>query len=120
MAEKPLRKRIMKIKTDTAEPEDVKDPEACTIYQIFRGVAGEQDPRTVTLAEQYRAGGLRYGDAKQSLFELLMDTFGGVRERREALMADPGQIDEVLCKGAAAAAERAAAVMTRVRQAVGL
>lgn len=120
MAEKPLRKRIMKIKTDAANPEDVKDPEACTIYQIFRGVAGEQDPRTVELAGQYRAGGLRYGDAKQSLFELLMDTFGDARQRREQLMADPGQVDEVLRQGAAAAGERAAGVMSRVREAVGL
>ena len=115
MDEKPLRKRIMKIKTDAADPEDVKDPEACTIYQIFRGVAGEQDPRTVALAEHYRAGGLRYGDAKQSLFELLMDTFGDARERRQQLMADPEQVDEVLRQGAAAA-QRAEAVMSRVRK----
>ena len=120
MDEKPLRKRIMKIVTDTAEPEAVKDPEGCTIFGIFRGVAGENDPRTVALADQYRAGGLRYGDAKQALFELLMETFADARQRRAQLMANPAQVDEVLYMGAEAARERAGQVMERVRSAVGL
>lgn len=120
MDEKPLRKRIMRIVTDSTPVEDPKDPDSCPVFAIFRAIAGAEDERTRDLADQYRAGGLAYGHAKQALFELIMDHFAEARRRRAELIADPGQIDEVLARGAAAAQAAAAPVMERVRRAVGL
>jgi tryptophanyl-tRNA synthetase len=118
--EKPLRKRIMGIVTDATPMEAAKDPGTCTIFRIFRGVAGLEDPRTVELAARYRAGGMGYGHAKQALFELILDTFGEARRRRAEIQADTALVDRVLAEGAAAANARGAVVLDRVRRAVGL
>ncbi len=120
LPEKQLRKTVMKIVTDPTPMEDPKDPDADTTFQIFRAVAGADDPRTTELAAQYRAGNFGYGHAKQALFELLLDHFADARKKREALIADPGYVDKVLADGAAAAREVARAVTDRARKAVGL
>ncbi|MBA2479233.1 MAG: tryptophan--tRNA ligase [Planctomycetes bacterium] len=118
--EKSLRKRVMGITTDSTPMEAAKDPDACTVYKIFRAIAGKADARTLALAERYRAGGMGYGHAKQSLFELLLDHFGPARSRRAALVRDPGQVDAVLARGARAARDKARATVDRARNAVGL
>jgi tryptophanyl-tRNA synthetase len=120
MDEKPLRKRIMKIVTDSTPVDDAKDPDTCTVYQIFRAIAGNDDPRTTDLADRYRAGGMGYGDAKGALFELILDHFSEARAKRIELLNDPGYIDQALERGAAAARETIAAVTDRARRAVGL
>ena len=123
MPEKPLRKRIMKITTDSTPVEEAKDPESCTVFQIFRGLAGRDDPRTLELADRYRAtgeNGMGYGHAKQALFELILDHFADARKRREQLLNDPGYVDKVLADGAAAAQARVTEVTERARKAAGL
>jgi tryptophanyl-tRNA synthetase len=123
MDEKPLRKRIMKIKTDSTPVDEPKDPEACTVFHIFRGLAGRDDPRTLELAERYKASGadgMGYGDAKQALYELILDHFADARKRRAELMDDPGYVDKVLKDGAAAAQAKVTEITDRARQAVGL
>lgn len=118
--EKPLRKRIMGIVTDSTPVASAKDPDACTVFRIFRALAGGRDPRTEELARRYRAGGLGYGQAKQALFELVLDHFGPARARRAELMADPASVDGVLANGARAARELVRQVTARARQAAGL
>lgn len=120
LPEKPLRKTIMKIVTDPTPMEEPKDPDNDTTFQIFRALAGAQDERTVALAKKYRAGHFGYGHAKQALFELILDHFGEARERRAALMDDPGYVDQVLADGAAAARAVARDVTARARAAVGV
>ena len=120
LPEKKLRKRVMKIVTDSTPVEDPKEPGTCSVYQIFRAIAGEDDERTLALAARYRAGGMGYGDAKQALFELLVDHFSDARTTRDKLMADPAQVDQVLAKGAAAAREVVGPVTARARVACGL
>ena len=120
LPEKKLRKTVMKIVTDSLPVEAKKNPETCHVFQIFRALAGAQDERTVALAERYQAGGMGYGESKQALFELLMDTFGDARLKREELMNEPRYIDEVLKDGAKAARERVSTVLRQARTAVGL
>ena len=120
MEEKLLRKRIMKIETDSTPMEEPKDPEGCTVFQIYRAIAGKTDVRTVELAGRYRAGGMGYGHAKQALYELILDHFGQARKRRVELISDPGYVEQVLEDGAAAAGAEIDKVLARARQAVGL
>jgi len=120
LPEKKLRKTVMKIVTDSKEVDDTKDPESCTVFQIFRAIAGEADERTTQLAERYQAGGMGYGHAKQALFELILDHFGDARAKREGLMKDPGQIDAVLRRGAEKAGAVIGDVTQRARRACGL
>ena len=120
MPETPLRKRIMKIKTDSTPVEAPKSPDTCPVFQIFRAVAGPDDERTADLDRRYRAGGLGYGDAKKQLADLILDHFKEARSRREKLIADPGFVDATLREGAAAAQEQVTKVVERARTAVGL
>ena len=120
LPEKKLRKRVMKIATDSTAVEDPKDPDTCSVFQIFRALAGDADARTQQLRQRYEAGGMGYGEAKQALFELILDDFGAARRRRDELMNDPDYVDQVLQRGAAAARERADDVLRRAREAVGL
>jgi tryptophanyl-tRNA synthetase len=124
--EKPLRKRIMSIKTDSTGVHEAKNPDTCPVFRIFRGIAGAEDPRTRDLAARYRdpalqgPDGFGYGHAKQALFELILDHFGPARGRRAALMADPGHIESVLRAGASRARSAAQATVAQARSAVGL
>lgn len=120
MDEKPLRKRIMKIVTDSKGVDDVKEPAGCTVFQIFAGLAGIDDPRTAELAERYRKPGMGYGHAKQALFELILDEFGDARARRKELLTDTAYIDRVLQEGAEAANRTVSGVLKRAREAAGL
>jgi tryptophanyl-tRNA synthetase len=118
--EKALRKRVMSIKTDSKGVDEPKDPEESAIFQIYRAIAGKDDPRTLALADRFRTPGMGYGHAKQGLFELLMEHFGPARARRIELLAQPELVDQVLNKGAAEARQKASATLRRARKAVGL
>ena len=61
-----------------------------------------------------------YGEAKEALFELILDHFGPARKRRAELLADPGYVDRVLTDGAEAARAKVGEVVARARRAVGL
>ena len=120
MNEKSLRKRVMKIKTDSTPAEAPKDPDQCNVFQIVRSIAGPEDHRTLELERHYRAGGFGYGEAKQMLYDLILEYFGPARTRRDGLMQDPRPVEQVLQEGGRSAREIASAVTTRARQAAGL
>lgn len=120
LPEKQLRKLLNKIVTDSIPMEDAKNPETCTVYKIYKALAGGEDQRSIDLAAKYRAGGMGYGEAKKALADLILDHFADARSLREKLMADPGYIEKVLADGAAAAREKVADVTERARKAVGL
>lgn len=116
--EKALRKRVMSIVTDSTPLEAPKNPEGSLILTLYRLVATADEVRT--MEDEFRAGGVGYGHFKQRLFEALWTYFAPMRERRAELLADPGQVDEILRQGAERASDVAAGTMERVLRAVGL
>ncbi len=92
--EKKLRKKIMAIKTDSTPVEAPKDPEACSLFTLYKLFATPD--QQAALAARYRAGGMGYGEAKQALFEIAWEHFAAARERREKLAADPAMIEDIL------------------------
>jgi len=116
--EKPLRKKIMSLQTDSTPVEDPKPLEGSTILALYKLVAPGDAYRE--MEDQFRAGGVGYGDFKKRLFEAIWETFSPFRQKRHELLADPAYVDAVLQKGAEKANEIAASVMERVRSAVGL
>ncbi|MFL2876801.1 MAG: tryptophan--tRNA ligase [Pontiellaceae bacterium] len=115
---KPLKKRIMKILTDSKELEDVKDPDTCNVFALYKLFADEA--AQAELAERYRAGGMGYGHAKTELYETMERYFEPMRERRISLEKDPDFVEDVLLMGAKRASEVAQDVLGRAREAVGL
>jgi len=116
--EKKLRKKIMRIVTDSTAVEDPKDPSTSYIVQLYRLFADEA--AVEEMEASFRAGGQGYGHYKQQLFEAIRDYFSSMRERREELVRDPDYVDGVLEKGAERARAKAREVMERVRSATGL
>jgi tryptophanyl-tRNA synthetase len=116
--EKVLHKKIMSIVTDSAAVEASKDPSTSSIVALYKLCA---DADAVALMEdQFRAGGLGYGEFKNRLFEALWDKFAPFRAKRAALEADPAALDAILLDGAARARAVALPTMERVRKAMGL
>ena len=115
---KKLRKRAMKIVTDSRALEDIKDPTTCNVFALYRLFADRD--QQAALAARYRAGGMGYGHAKQALFEVMEESLAPARARYAELEADPGYVDEVLTSGAERARSLASATLGRVREAVGL
>jgi len=116
--EKPTKKLIMRIVTDSTPVEEPKPTEGSTILALYKLFASEADYGT--MVADHEKGGYGYGDLKKRLAEAYWDYFAPMRARREEIIADPGYVDSVLAKGAERAREEAARVLARVRTATGL
>ena len=114
---KGLQKHINRIKTNLLEPGEPKDPDDSTVFQIWRAFA---TPRQTAEMREAFAGGIAWGEAKKRLFELVDAELAPARGRYQALLADPGHIEQVLRAGAAKARALAAPRLAALRRAVGI
>ncbi|WP_395350511.1 tryptophan--tRNA ligase [Variovorax sp. UC122_21] len=112
-----LQKQIASIVTDSRAPGEPKETEGSALFQIYQAFASADE--TEALRKSY-AEGIAWGDAKQVLFERIDREVAPLRERYEALMADPAQIERTLLIGADKARALSRPFMTRLRHAVGL
>jgi tryptophanyl-tRNA synthetase len=116
--EKTLRKKIMGIITDSTPVEAPKDPTNSAIVNLYRLFAIPDEVQR--MEEEFRAGGIGYGDFKKRLFAKIWEYFEPMRNRRAEIEKDPGYIDRVLARGAERANDLANATLARARKAVGL
>ena len=114
---KQMKKIVNQIVTDSTPPEVPKDPDASTIFAIYKALASPDETRA--LAERYRAG-IGWGDAKKALLDRIEAEVGEARPRYDALMADTTKIDALLAQGAEKARKTARATLDRVRSAIGI
>ena len=114
--EKELKKKIMRIITDSKTPEESKDPDTSTIYQLYKHFASESE--IAEFAEMFRAGGMGYGTAKTILFEKINSVLSNARAEYERLMANPAEIDAILARGAERARSVARETLVRVKKAM--
>jgi tryptophanyl-tRNA synthetase len=115
---KKLRRKIMSIQTDSKPVEAPKDPEESSIFALYKLFATPEQQEQ--LAARYRAGGMGYGEAKQSLYEASLAYFAEARERRAALAADATTVNDILARGAEKARKKGREVLDRVRESAGL
>ena len=108
----------MGIKTDSTPVEEPKDPDACNLFALFQLFASDEERDE--MAQRYRKGGVGYGEVKKRLLALMLEHFKEARMRREEIERHPDLVEEALKKGAEKAHENAAAVMSAVRNAVGV
>ncbi|NMW23491.1 tryptophan--tRNA ligase, partial [Rhodanobacter denitrificans] len=94
---KQLREAIMRIVTDSRLPGEPKDPDDCALFTIFRAFANESETAAF---RQALLDGIGWGEAKQVLYERIEADVAPMRERYEALMADPAAIEAILQQGA--------------------
>ncbi len=117
LPDKQLRKQVMTIVTDSKALEDVKDPDTCNVFALYKLVAKPE--QIAEMRANYEAGGYGYGHAKQALFEALIDRFSEERARYMHLTEHPEEIEAALQVGAKKAREIAKDVLARVREKVG-
>jgi tryptophanyl-tRNA synthetase len=116
--DKQMKKKVMRILTDSAGVDDPKDSSTCNVFALLKLVASEEE-----LAEwkkKYAAGGMGYGTVKKRLLELLLEYFSPYREKRAELAADPGYVEQVLKDGGQRAKAVASVTLNKVRNAVGI
>ena len=115
--DKKLRKQIMKIETQSLAVEDPKNPEECNVFKLFEVVAPDSDVKL--LKSEYLKGGVGYGDAKEQLFNKILQRFSGNREKYFELLENKDQVEALLLTGAQKARKQAQKVLKRVRSRVG-
>lgn len=113
-----LKKLIFSIVTDSRAPGEAKDTEGSALFQLYQAFADAEE--TASMRAAY-AEGIGWGDAKQRLFDRIDREVAPLRERYEALMAKPAEIEAQLREGGRTARERMAIpFLAQLRDAVGL
>ena len=112
-----LQRLFNAVVTDSRPPGEPKQTEGSALFQIYQAFASTDE--SAELAKAYRAG-ISWADAKQLLVERVEREVAPMRESYQALIDDPGRIEDILARGAAKARALAAPFMARLRHAVGL
>ena len=115
--EKRLRKLIMKIKTNSLEPGEPKDPADSTLFEIYKAFATEEETSAI---ERRYAEGIAWGEMKQLLFEYINEQLRPAREEYERLIANPGIVEAELQRGAEKARARSAPFLAEIRETIGI
>jgi len=114
---KRLRKMIMKIQTNSLGPDEPKDPDTCILFSIYKAFATEAE--ILALAKRYRQG-IAWGAMKQELFEYIDAIVAKPRQRYDELITNPGDIENILAKGAQKARAVSVPFLEKIRSAVGI
>lgn len=117
-SEKQLRKRIMRIVTDSKHPEDPKNPEEDNVFALLKFFASTE--RLEEIRQLYLGGGAAYGALKKELADLVLDHFAKARQRFNTLIVDKTYLDEILLEGAAKARELGKPYLAAARKATGI
>ncbi|MFN9602054.1 MAG: tryptophan--tRNA ligase [Planctomycetota bacterium] len=115
---KELRKKIMRISTDSRPMEDAKDPESDHLYQLYSLFATTEQREEVRA--MYLRGGFGYGEIKKRLAEAADAFLEPLRQKRQQLVRDQDAVKKTLEDGARRAREVASAVLHRAQTACGL
>lgn len=115
---KALRKKIMRIATDSRPMEASKDPETDHLYLLFK-LFGTDD-QVAAMAELYQRGGFGYGEIKKQLADASEEYFSEARQKRSEYASRPDTVADILADGAKRARQKAAEVLQRAQQASGL
>jgi len=113
-----VRKKIMRIVTDSTPVEQPKDPDKCNVFALLKLVAPPE--KLAEWENKYRSGGMGYSEAKKHLAELMIDYFKPFRQKRAELENNVDYVKQVLADGAARAKAVARETLAQARKAVGL
>ncbi|MEN4953726.1 tryptophan--tRNA ligase [Stenotrophomonas sp. TWI819] len=113
-----LKKLVFSILTDSRAPGEPKGTEGSALFQMYQAFATPE--QTAAFAQAF-ADGISWGDAKQQLFERIDSEITPLRERYDALMAEPEKIEALLRRRGQQLREQfAVPLLKELRHAVGL
>ena len=117
LSDEKLKKQIMKIQTQSLSIEDKKNPNECSVYNIYSLIASKE--KKEILKTRYTTGGLGYGEAKEILFNEILERFQKERDLYNTYHSNKSKVESVLQDGAKKARKQAQIVLKRVRSKVG-
>ena len=117
LSDEKLKKQIMKIQTQSLSIEDKKNPNECSVYNIYSLIASKE--KKEVLKTRYTTGGLGYGEAKEILFNEILERFQKERDLYNTYHSNKSKVEGVLKDGAKKARKQAQIVLKRVRSKVG-
>lgn len=117
-SDEELKKRIMSIVTDSAAPDEKKDPDTNNVYNIHKLFLTKEEDSV--LRAKFTDGGYGYKQAKDDLLVTLMKWREGKIDIYNDLIAHPEKIKTMLEEGGQIAKKKADRTMEVVRKTVGL
>lgn len=115
---KAMRKKIMRIPTDSRPMEASKDPDTDHLYQLCSLFVGDEERDEIGAI--YRRGNFGYGEIKKRLADAADRFWAEARERRAQWIERPDDVHDVLIDGAKRARKKAAEVLARAQEACGI
>ena len=115
--EKALRKKIMKIKTNSLAPEEPKDHSSCILFSLYSAFAQADEVEAIKL--RY-ASGIGWGEMKQILFEKINTQIQPAREYYYQLMDNTDIIDKILAEGAQKVLDISVPFLKDIKKQIGL
>ncbi|MEO6096873.1 MAG: tryptophan--tRNA ligase [Fibrobacteria bacterium] len=116
--EKQMLKRINQIVTNSQGPEEPKEPDLSSVFNLHKLILTEGQESQ--MRSRYQAGGMGWGQAKKDYFESLNALLQGPRKEYQRLMADPAALRSILAKGRDQARAQASVFLDKVRGAIGI
>ncbi len=113
-----VRKKVMRMTTDSRPMEEPKDPETDHLFQLYALFVDNE--RREEMAAMYHRGGFGYGTVKKQLAAVAEEYFAAARARRAELAGDPQRVEQILADGAERARRKARQVLLRAQRAGGL
>ena len=112
-----LKKKIMKIKTDSLPETAPKDPQTSVLFHLYKAFA--EDSQTRQLKEKIEKG-IGWGQVKQELFQLLDQKFQSQRKMYQDFLDSKDKVERILKEGAGQARPFAVEMLKKVRKTIGI
>ena len=116
--EKTMKQKVMSIVTDSTPVNQPKNPETCNLFAIYKLFANEDQVKE--LDDKYRNKPLKYSEIKKELFGMIWEYFAEARQERKKYENSPGDVINILKKGAGKARKIAGNTLQQILKAVGL
>ena len=117
LPDKELRKVIMSIVTDSKDIEEPKDADSCMVFKLYQLMAPESLVKE--MRKNFGKGNYGYGQAKQELFEVIVEKFKNERALFNYYMQNKNELEAKLKTGSDKARAVASGVLKRVREKLG-
>jgi tryptophanyl-tRNA synthetase len=117
LPEKELKKNVNAIITDSTPLEEPKNPDTCTVFQLYRLLASSE--QTQSLRNKYLEGNFGYGHAKKELLDLILTVYVEERTRFDYFMSHTDEIEKRLIAGEEKARKIALPLLNQIRSKLG-
>ncbi len=117
LSDMELFKQVMTIKSDNSNFYSTKNTDRNIVYYLYKLLASKK--KVYELKDSYLEGYFSYLQAKEALYNLLLDSFYIERENFVFFIQNPSIIDKILAKGALKASKAAKITIDRIRKALG-